>query len=472
MKSLLLILSLINTSAFAFVVYDDTKIWNQDSITFYFIDGTKQQKSEVKQFSKLWQRYTGIKFNFTNSKPNFFSFKKFYKITFNGKNNESTKGAVNGLIQLGNLSDNIIYRKTTILHEFGHMLGLAHEHQRADRPNYLNNKQLIDNCMKNQSQSRLWCKDNLSQKSHDSVFVQSDYDKQSIMHYDLENINGKQTDLNSPDSSSENNSLSFTDKYYIALLYNQKISDKTLEKMHQQDLWQQQKFETQANIEREKNIAQLETSACKTLQYPKQSKDGKYCNHGFMIIGKDDLSIPGDKFKNCYTSLKEIQDKMNTHSICQLSINQLRYKRKKWNNEFLHYGNCKRLEPNEKNNQEFYCSEGFSYVTRFNDLIGDKTFCYGSEESAYIAMKKNPVCKMNDSQFDRYVNQQQKAYKKQTKTKTCAVVKRKYKHITCPVDFDYTIINSNNSQEPINNKCFATKFQAINAMKHIGFCQI
>ncbi|HFC31032.1 MAG TPA: hypothetical protein ENJ44_08335, partial [Oceanospirillales bacterium] len=246
---LVIVLLLMRNDAWSFVVYDDSKIWNQDSITFYFLDGTSQQKNEVKRFSQLWQRYTGIKFNFTNKKPSFFNFKKFYKISFKGKNNESTNGAINGLIQFGNLSDNIIFRKTTILHEFGHMLGLAHEHQRQDRPNYLDNKQLVTACMKNQQQSRAWCNENLFKKFYKKVFIQSEYDPNSIMHYDISNITSKDSETNSNIPESLNNSLSFTDKFYIAMLYNPKLDKKTLKKMHKQDIREQQQFEAKANAE-------------------------------------------------------------------------------------------------------------------------------------------------------------------------------------------------------------------------------
>ena len=91
-------------SSYSFVFYEDTKIWDQKSIVFYFLDGTQKQKNEVKRFAKLWQKYTGIEFLYSNNKPSIFSLKKHYKISFKGNSNQSTRGAINGTIHLGDLS--------------------------------------------------------------------------------------------------------------------------------------------------------------------------------------------------------------------------------------------------------------------------------------------------------------------------------------------------------------------------------
>jgi hypothetical protein len=458
----------LNTSAF--VVYEDTRIWDQDSITFVFLDGTLQQKSEVKRFAKLWERYTGIKFKYTDTKPSKLSFKKYYTISFKGDSNESTRGAIRGRMHLGNLSDNIIFRKTTVLHEFGHMLGLGHEHQRIDRPNSLDRDKMIDACVENQQQSRSWCRDNLFDKNTTEVFIQSNYDAKSIMHYGLKNITGNDLELLEELPDSNANSLSYTDKYFIAMLYNQNISDSTLKKMHQQDLWKQKIFENKSIKETKQNIRSLSTNTCKTLTPGKYSKDGKYCKEGFMVIGKDDYSFPGNDFKTCYTSLKSVQEKMDSHEYCQMPYIELSRKRRLWSKEFKQFGNCKRLETNIKNNQEFFCKEGYSFVTKNNDVIGHKTECYSSKESVFRAMQSNEVCNLNASEFRAYETKAKRKFKQQLKTQYCAVVKKKYKRINCPDGFEFTIIDKSNPNEPINNNCFASDYQAINAMKRIAIC--
>lgn len=464
-------LMLWSVASFAFVFYEDSIIWNQDSITLYFLDGTPQQKSEVKKFAKLWQRYTGIKFIYTDKKPSVFSFQPYYKITFKGGSNQSTKGAVNGTIQLGNLSDNIIFRKKTILHEFGHMLGLGHEHQRIDRPSAFNNPKLILACVKNQQQSRTWCQKNLSDINNSEVFIKSDYDVLSIMHYDLKNIAGDDQSILQTLPKTKSNTLSYTDKYYISMLYNQNISDKTLEQMHQQDLWQQQKFENIENSKIKKSILNLKTSSCKTLPDGKQTNDGKFCESGFMIIGTDGYGLPGDEFKTCYIGFTKIKEQMASHKYCQFSKAQLINQRRIWSQQLSQFGQCKRLEAKKKNNQEFFCEEGFSFVTKNNDRIGEKTVCYNSIDSVFAAMQENSVCNLDDFEFRKYQRKLEKSEKAQMKTKTCEVVKKKYQYINCPDGFDYTIINLDIQSKPINNKCFPNKYQAINAMNEIPICQ-
>lgn len=471
MKHSWIILLLWSLSSKAFVFYEDTKIWDQNSITFYFLDGSDQQKSEVKRFAKLWQRYTGIKFRYTNSKPSVFSFKKHYKITFKGGSNQSTRGAVNGTIHLGDLSENIIFRKTTILHEFGHMLGLGHEHQRTDRPQALNNNQLINACIKNQHQPREWCRENLSDITTTEVFIESEYDSSSIMHYALKNIVGNNVKLLNQLPNENSNTLSYTDKYFIAMLYNQNISDYTLEKMHKQDLWNQQKFELAENKKKEQSILKLSSSSCKTLEPNTQTIDGKFCESGFMIIGKDNYSFPDAEFKICNNSIKDIKEKIKQHNYCQLTIPQLESKRQQWSNQFSSFGQCKRLDTMKKNKQEFFCRDGYSFVTKNNDMIGNKTECYGSKERAYQAMKQNTVCNLDNFEFRKHQSNTDKSVKKQMVTKFCQVVKKKYKTVNCPTNFDYTIINRDDESEPISNKCFANKFQAINVMKNLLFCQ-
>jgi hypothetical protein len=86
-------------------------------------------------------------------------------------------------------------------------------------------------------------------------------------------------------------------------------------------------------------------------------------------------------------------------------------------------------------------------------------------------MQKTPVCAMDTIEYRMYQYRFKKGFDKKLSTKNCKVVSKKYENINCPDDFNYTIVNHSNNSHPINNKCFANKYQAINAMQRISECK-
>ena len=84
--------------------------------------------------------------------------------------------------------------KRLILHEFGHALGLEHEHQRPDIPNLFDDEKLKEIVRKQLIQKYGSCSDkDVEKKIEDQwkalipadpeAVVRSLYDKDSIMHY-------------------------------------------------------------------------------------------------------------------------------------------------------------------------------------------------------------------------------------------------------------------------------------------------
>ena len=84
------------------------------------------------------------------------------------------------------------YYKSLILHEFGHALGLEHEHQRPDVPNLFDDEKLKE-IIKNQlMEDRMPHSDEDIEKKIeeqwkaipiDTAIKTSTYDKDSVMHY-------------------------------------------------------------------------------------------------------------------------------------------------------------------------------------------------------------------------------------------------------------------------------------------------
>ncbi len=103
-----------------------SKRWpNGSKLSVRFLEGTKKQKELVKKFAVEWSEYANIKFDFNDSRD------AVIRITFDpdlgswsyiGTDNEEIP-AHEQTLNLGWVDQGVV------LHEFGHALGLIHEHQ-------------------------------------------------------------------------------------------------------------------------------------------------------------------------------------------------------------------------------------------------------------------------------------------------------------------------------------------------------
>lgn len=98
-------------------------------IDICFLEGTKSQKEFVKTHASEWLKYANLKFNWDVSKP-----KSDIRITFRENlGSWSYVGTDSTFIPTDKATMNFGWLdKSTVLHEFGHMLGLLHEHQNPD----------------------------------------------------------------------------------------------------------------------------------------------------------------------------------------------------------------------------------------------------------------------------------------------------------------------------------------------------
>lgn len=98
-------------------------------IDICFLEGTKSQKEFVKKNAQEWLLYANLKFNWDVPKD-----KSDVRITFReGLGSWSYVGTDSLFIPSDKATMNFGWLdKGTILHEFGHMLGLLHEHQNPD----------------------------------------------------------------------------------------------------------------------------------------------------------------------------------------------------------------------------------------------------------------------------------------------------------------------------------------------------
>jgi hypothetical protein len=102
------------------------KQWiNGSTIKIRFMNGTQDQKDMVERFSPEWTEHANLKFEFTDDP------RADIRVTFDPNDGAwSYVGTDNKNIPLHAATLNLGWQdQGVILHEFGHMIGLSHEHQ-------------------------------------------------------------------------------------------------------------------------------------------------------------------------------------------------------------------------------------------------------------------------------------------------------------------------------------------------------
>lgn len=130
---------------------NDEKMWAKGTtITVAFFGGRLQDKMAIEKITRAWTDYGNVHFSFRNERgdfnewcPNDKTYAADVRLRFDGPGYWSALGkdCINKeifppYIQSMNLDlDNCDLRdyEMTILHEFGHVLGFVHEHQRPDK---------------------------------------------------------------------------------------------------------------------------------------------------------------------------------------------------------------------------------------------------------------------------------------------------------------------------------------------------
>ncbi|WP_316801917.1 M12 family metallopeptidase [Pedobacter nototheniae] len=178
--------------------------------------GTPAIRTKVIQFAKEWENYANIKFNFVtndNTAKIRVSFASGGSWSYIGKGTPRSGATMNFGWLKESTADSEYSR--VVIHEFGHALGMIHEHQHplvsipwdkpavyayyAGAPNYWSQAD-VDN--------------NLFKKYDTTQTNNSAYDPKSIMHYSVPNeltIGDFEVGLNTV--------LSSTDKTFIASVY-------------------------------------------------------------------------------------------------------------------------------------------------------------------------------------------------------------------------------------------------------------
>lgn len=196
-------------NAYGLAGLKDTFWKNGQTIYIKFINGSDSQKNTVKNIANTWMKYANVKFSYVNS-----NHQANVRISFTGKGNWSYLGA-RQLSSSNTATMNISsVTQRIILHEFGHMLGLIHEHKHPNAGIPWNKPQIYKDYKNWYGWSEATIKNNLfAVYSHDRL-QKGVYDKYSIMHYSIPN---KHTIGNF--EVSYNTKISNLDKEFIGKIY-------------------------------------------------------------------------------------------------------------------------------------------------------------------------------------------------------------------------------------------------------------
>jgi hypothetical protein len=197
---------------------DNYYLWdNGKTIYIKFLSGSTQMQEKVKAIAKEWEKYANLHFEFVTIGPSNIRIKL------------DDKGGHNSLIgTLANMADpnektmnfdttdfrtyNAMYR--TVIHEFGHAIGLLHEHYSPIAGIQWNKEAVYAELKRTQGWDKETVDVNLFQQYALSYTNGTKYDRTSIMHYPVFarwTNNGYAVDWN--------NQLSDGDKELIGLLY-------------------------------------------------------------------------------------------------------------------------------------------------------------------------------------------------------------------------------------------------------------
>lgn len=452
------------------------KVWRvNQTLVVSFLDGDARIKSEVERFSKEWTQYANINFVFYPSLKDvprktkvdiLISFNKSGNNSYVGTDSLSFSRSDSASMSLSELSkDHINMRKSTILHEFGHALGLHHEHQSINRPFKMNANQAMQYCKDTYGMTDEGCRSNIfAIISKDNIYF-SAYDPASIMHYALHD--GL---FESKVSFRENASLSLLDKIEIAKLYPGRISEKDIISKHQilrneideTSSYKNCKINQYVNNEARFNEkGEAVSQQIKTYSFS-SIVEGEY-NYGFVWEDKE--------------GLLEVMKNTDYCNYNEEELKTLRAMIVKENFKNQTHGNC--IIPLNENGtgKSESCSSNFPFQILTLDqkkAVGNS--CYPNFSSALQNMKKDTFCNFTKAELEAYEKQKAMEFEASRTYGKCFVensLNPKYatedEHPRCSEQRPWHVVLDDG--KPVDRFCYSHAFGAIDSMKSLFVCQ-
>lgn len=196
-----------------------SKFWtNGSTISVKFLDGSATQINNVKARIAQWEQYANLKFNYTTGSAtvriSFVADAGSWSYVGTDANyiTDQTKPTVN----FGWLRDNTssLEYDRVVLHEFGHVLGLVHEHQLPSTTVCWNKEALYTYYANNHGWTKAQVDQNIINQYSVSQTQYSAFDPSSIMTYSI-----PASFTTCGWSTPSNTQLSNTDKSFIGQVY-------------------------------------------------------------------------------------------------------------------------------------------------------------------------------------------------------------------------------------------------------------
>lgn len=194
-------------------------VWTGKSeLRVLFLGGSPELRNRVRYYASTWNHYSGLRFVFVNSGPaeirvSFVQNGRSWSYIGNSAERVSASKPTMNFGWFNDATPDVVVRRTT-LHEFGHALGLVHEHQSPGAVISWNKQAVYEYYEVHFEWNENVVNDNIFTKYSGTRTQYSTYDPTSIMHYPIPKeftTDGKAVGWNT--------SLSATDKAFIRKLY-------------------------------------------------------------------------------------------------------------------------------------------------------------------------------------------------------------------------------------------------------------